>query len=137
MSWPAVSTASANSVSVWSEVRSRYRDATAYRTRDGSEIRELMHPGVHGNAQQSLAEAIVHPGEATVRHFHRQSEELYHVTHGSGWMFLGEARFVIEPGDTVCIAPGVEHCVEATGAEPLRILCCCSPAYGHDDTFLV
>jgi hypothetical protein len=33
-----------------------------YVTRDGSEIRELMHPGVHGNRAQSLAEATIGPG---------------------------------------------------------------------------
>jgi hypothetical protein len=31
-------------------------------TRDGSVIRERMHPSVQGNRRQSLAEAIVAPG---------------------------------------------------------------------------
>ena len=131
------STASASSGCGWSDVRTRYQEIPAYRTRDGSEIRELMHPDVHGNANQSLAEAQVMPGESTVKHCHRRSEELYHVTHGTGWMTLGEARFAISPGDTVLISPGIAHCVEATGTEPLRILCCCSPAYRHDDTVLL
>ncbi len=30
-----------------------------YITKDGSSIRELMHPEKHGNVKQSLAEAIV------------------------------------------------------------------------------
>ena len=34
-----------------------YRDIEPYVTKDGSEIRELMHPAVHGNEKQSLAEA--------------------------------------------------------------------------------
>ena len=33
-----------------------------YTTKDGSEIRELMHPAVHGNRNQSFAEAIVAAG---------------------------------------------------------------------------
>lgn len=118
-------------------MHTRYQEIPAYETRDGSEIRELMHPAVHGNANQSLAEARVLPGESTALHYHRLSEELYHVTQGAGWMTLGEARFLIEPGDTVLISPGVAHCVEASGEAVLRILCCCSPAYGHDDTVLL
>ena len=58
----------------------RYRDIAPYHTKDGSEIRELMQPAVHGNASQSLAEAIVPPGAVTLLHRHLKSEELYHVT---------------------------------------------------------
>jgi len=118
-------------------LKTRYQDAVPYLTRDGSEIRELMHPAVHGNVSQSLAEAIVHPGEKTQLHFRRMSEELYHVTQGAGLMTLGEECFAIDVGDTVLISPGVAHCVEATGGSALHILCCCSPAYSHDDTFLL
>jgi mannose-6-phosphate isomerase-like protein (cupin superfamily) len=42
----------------------------------------------------------------------------------------------IRAGDAVVIAPGIRHKVWATGDEPLRFLCCCSPAYTHDDTVL-
>ena len=118
-------------------MRTRYDDIPAYKTLDGSEIRELMHPAVHGNAQQSLAEALIAPGAATLRHCHRRSEELYHVTAGEGWMTLGEARFSIAPGDTVLIPPGTPHCVEAATSGPLHLLCCCSPAYRHEDTELL
>ncbi len=40
------------------------------------------------------------------------------------------------PGDTVVIPPGLRHKLWNTGAEPLRLLCCCSPAYSHEDTVL-
>lgn len=115
-------------------MKTRYADIPAYLTKDGSEIRELMHPAVQGNANQSLAEAIVRPGEQTRLHRHLLSEELYHVTAGTGTMTLGEQRFPIAAGDTVLIAPGTPHCVAADGDGPLHILCCCSPAYRHDDT---
>lgn len=118
-------------------MQTRYAEIPAYLTKDGSEIRELMHPAVHGNRRQSLAEATLAPGARTHLHRHAQTEELYHVTAGSGLMTLGDARFKVSPGDTVLIAPGTPHCIEATGAEPLRILCCCSPAYAHEDTELL
>ena len=117
--------------------RTRYADIPAYRTLDGSEIRELCHPAVHGNHNQSLAEAIVEPGQSTRLHAHRQSEELYHVLAGRGVMTLGQEQFPVRPGDTVLIDPGTPHCIAADGPEPLRLLCCCSPAYAHDDTDLL
>jgi mannose-6-phosphate isomerase-like protein (cupin superfamily) len=118
-------------------MRSCYRDVPAYVTKDGSEIRELMHPATHGNSAQSLAEATVAPGARTLPHRHRLTEEIYHFTAGSGIMTLGGQRFAVSAGDTVCIPPGTAHCIENTGKEPLRILCACAPAYSHEDTELL
>jgi mannose-6-phosphate isomerase-like protein (cupin superfamily) len=118
-------------------MKTNYSAISAYRTVDGSEIRELMHPDQHGNAKQSLAEATVHPGQETLLHRHLRTEELYHITAGRGLMTLGEQRFEVSAGDTVCIPPGTPHCMANVGVEPLRILCCCSPAYSHDDTVLL
>ncbi len=118
-------------------MKTRYADAPAFITKDSSEIRELMHPSSHDNRAQSLAEAIVVPGTTTRLHRHRQSEELYHITAGRGQMTLGEDSFEVEPGDTICIPPGTAHCIENIGSEPLRLLCCCAPAYADGDTELL
>ena len=109
----------------------------AYTTKDGSTIRELMHPAVHGNRAQSLAEARVAPGGRTALHRHNVTEELYHVLSGTGRMVLGDRELDLAPGDTVCIPPGTAHCVEALGSRELRFLCCCAPAYDHADTELL
>lgn len=118
-------------------MKTAHRDIPPYITLDGSEIRELMHPSRHGGRAQSLAEATVPPGGRTLLHRHAHSEELYHVMAGTGWMTLGESQFDIVPGDTVLIQPGTPHRVEATSNVPLVLLCCCSPAYAHDDTELL
>ena len=118
-------------------MKTSYAGIPAYITKDGSEIRELMHPAVHGNRLQSLAEATVAPGARTHLHRHAVTEELYHVSAGSGIMTLGDECFPVTAGDTVLIAPGTPHRIEATGTEPLRILCCCSPPYSHEDTELL
>ncbi|HYA39159.1 MAG TPA: cupin domain-containing protein [Candidatus Methylomirabilis sp.] len=117
--------------------KTRYADVEAFLTKDGSIIRELMHPAVHGNANQSFAEAIVAPGRGTQLHKHVRSEEIYHVSAGEGRMALGQETIVIRPGDTICIPPGTPHRVENTGQGELRILCCCSPPYSDDDTELL
>ena len=117
--------------------KTSYAEVEAYVTKDGSEIRELMHPLRHGNLAQSLAEAIVAPGKKTMLHRHRTTEEIYHVTHGRGTMTLGVETFEVGLGDTICIPPGIPHCIENSGRNPLRILCACTPAYSDTDTDLL
>ena len=118
-------------------IHTRYAAIAPYVTRDGSLIRELLHPARHGNSNQSLAEAEVAPGASTLLHLHRNSEELYHITAGQGRLQLGEESLDVGAGDTICIPPGTPHCITNTGAIALRILCCCAPAYAHDDTTLL
>jgi mannose-6-phosphate isomerase-like protein (cupin superfamily) len=114
-----------------------YAAVQPYVTKDGSEIRELMHPSMHGNRAQSLAEATVPAGGKTLLHRHAVTEELYHITAGRGLMTLGDKRFPVEVGDTVCIPPGTPHCIAAVGDAALVLLCCCSPAYDHADTEII
>lgn len=108
-----------------------------YTTKDGSLIREIIHPNMQPNASMSLAEAVIMPGRTTALHTHGKSQEIYHVTRGRGRMTLGAERFAVRPGDSVLIARGVAHCVENTGKEPLKILCCCHVPYDHDDTVVL
>lgn len=117
--------------------RSRWIDATPYITKDGSTIRELMHPVLHGNRNQSLAEARVPPGGATLLHRHLISEEIYHVTEGAGVMQLGDQRLALTPGDSVAIAAGVPHALTNPGMVDLVVLCLCVPPYSHEDTELL
>jgi mannose-6-phosphate isomerase-like protein (cupin superfamily) len=99
-------------------------------TKDGSTIRELHHTDV-----QSLAEATLEPDEATQRHYHGATEEIYFVLKGSGRMEVdGETRMV-RPGDAVLIPAGAWHTLENNGTSELRILCCCAPPYSDADTF--
>jgi mannose-6-phosphate isomerase-like protein (cupin superfamily) len=116
---------------------SQRRQILPYLTRDGSLIRELLHPDHQPVVRQSLAEAEVASGATTHCHYHCQSEEIYYFLSGSGEMVLGEDRFVVTAGDSVVIAPLTPHQLINCGSEPLRLLCCCSPPYRHEDTVLV
>ena len=115
----------------------RYREIQPYVTKDGSIIPELMHPKHHPAVNQSLAEAIIEPDTTTIRHKHLKSEEIYHVTAGSGRMRLGDEEFGLVKGDTVLIPPGITHQLVNDGVELLRVFCCCSPAYSHADTEII
>jgi mannose-6-phosphate isomerase-like protein (cupin superfamily) len=118
-------------------IKTSYKEIQPYTTKDGAIIRELMHPEVHGNSKQSLAEATIASGTATVLHHHRRSEEIYHITAGKGQMTLGDKTFEVAVGDTIYIPPQTPHRLHNTGDVPLKLFCCCAPAYSHDDTELV
>jgi mannose-6-phosphate isomerase-like protein (cupin superfamily) len=109
---------------------------TAFITKDGSEIRELLAHRNSGIRNQSLAEARLPVGASTQEHYHPKAEEIYFITHGTGRMRIeGECREV-QPGDAIAIPPGQKHKLWNTGGEVLRLLCCCAPAYEHTDTII-
>ncbi|PWU10630.1 MAG: hypothetical protein C5B50_25055 [Verrucomicrobia bacterium] len=111
-------------------------EVPSFTTLDGSEIRELL---AHRNScilNQSLAEARLPVGSATLEHYHKTTEEIYYITHGSGRIRIeGETRDV-SAGDAIAIPPRQKHKLWNTGPEPLRLLCCCAPGYEHADTFI-
>ena len=112
-------------------------DVPAFTTKDGSEIRELL---AHRNScirAQSLAEARLAPGAMTTTHFHRHTEEIYYILEGTGVMRIGQQTRPVMVGDAIAIPPGEQHQIRNTGASVLKFLCCCAPAYEHDDTVLV
>ena len=110
--------------------------AEAFTTKDGSTIRELAGRVALPAAHQSLAEATVPVGSATTAHFHHVAEELYFITAGRGRLRIGAEERDVAPGDCAVIPPGAEHKLTNTGDEPLVLLCCCAPAYSHEDTVL-
>jgi mannose-6-phosphate isomerase-like protein (cupin superfamily) len=118
-------------------MKTEYKNIPSYTTKDGSIIRELCHPYHCGNKNQSLAEAIVPPGFETLLHKHNRSEEIYHITEGEGLMTVEDKQFEVKVGDTVCILPGEAHHIKNFSDIPLKILCCCSPPYSHDDTEII
>jgi len=116
------------------------RDAVpTFTTKDGSTIREILAPN---NAPevirfQSLAEATLLPGASTEPHFHPETEEIYYILRGSGEMRLESHQSVVVPGDAIAIPPGARHQITNTSErEELVFLCCCAPAYRHEDTIL-
>jgi mannose-6-phosphate isomerase-like protein (cupin superfamily) len=110
--------------------------AEAFATKDGSTIRELLGLPTSTLVQnQSLAEATLAPGQATERHYHRDSEEIYFLLEGAGLMEIDGDTREVAAGDAILIPPGARHTLRA-GAEGARLLCCCAPPYRHEDTFL-
>jgi len=111
-------------------------EVPAFITKDGSEIRELL---AHRNSairNQSLAEARVPAGGSTLEHYHPKTEEIYYITAGAGRMRIENETRDVKSGDAIAIPPGRKHKLWNTGNEPLKLLCCCAPAYEHGDTVI-
>ena len=113
------------------EVRARDR-AEPFTTKDGSTIRELLGRGTTAN--QSLAEATLAPGQATQRHYHAETEEIYYIVDGAGEMEVDGERAQVGPLDAILIPPRARHQLTA-GPDGCRLLSCFSPAYSHEDTY--
>jgi mannose-6-phosphate isomerase-like protein (cupin superfamily) len=114
----------------------RARDAAVpFVTADGSTIRSLLDRTTAPVANQSLAEATLAPGTATTRHYHRAAEEFYFLLAGQGEMEIDGERARVGAGDAILIPPGAWHQLTADAAGEIRMLCCCSPPYAHEDTF--
>ena len=111
-------------------------EVSAFITKDGSEIRELL---AHRNSvirNQSLAEARLPAGASTQEHFHSCAEEIYYITHGTGKIRIESETREVRAGDAIAIPPGRKHKLWNTGNNTLRLLCCCAPAYEHTDTII-
>ena len=86
---------------------------------------------------RSTIEAVQTAGRReTAEHYHRTSEEIYLFVSGMGTMELDGEAAPVRAGDCVVIAPGAVHKLRNPGTDPLVLLCCCSPAYSHEDTVL-
>jgi mannose-6-phosphate isomerase-like protein (cupin superfamily) len=111
-------------------------EVPAFTTKDGSEIRELL---AHRNSairNQSLAEARIPVGGSTVEHFHPRAEEIYFIISGVGKIRIENETREVNIGDAIAIPPGQKHKIWNMGADVLKLLCCCAPAYEHNDTIL-
>lgn len=114
------------------EVRA-LREQERFTTKDGSTITSLLDASNAPVVGQSLAEARLGAGQATQRHYHRESEEIYYILSGGGEMEVGgEVRDVSE-GDAILIPAGEWHRIAATMDSVF--LCCCAPPYSDGDTY--
>ena len=116
---------------------SRLDELESFTTLDGSTIREIAGPAWTPARNQSLAEATVPAGAATIAHFHREAEELYLLHRRPGADAPGRRgarrrrrRLRRHPAGSV-------HELRNTGDVPLVLLCCCAPAYSDADTVLL
>ena len=102
-------------------------------TAHGSEIRPLIDRTTSGVTHCSLAEEMLPPGCAVTPHYHREIEEIYYVVAGRGLMTVGDETREVNAGDAVYVPRGRRHTLRNTGAEPIRLILVCGPAFFYED----
>jgi mannose-6-phosphate isomerase-like protein (cupin superfamily) len=108
-------------------------NAVIIKTGHGSELRPLIDRTTSEITQCSLAEELLPPGRSVTAHHHQELEEIYYVLSGTGLMTVGEESHKVVPGDAVYVPRGSRHTLENTGAEPIRLLVACGPAFYYED----
>jgi mannose-6-phosphate isomerase-like protein (cupin superfamily) len=109
------------------------RDANILHTPHGSEIRPLIDRTTSPITQCSLAEETLPPGRSVTPHHHQVLEEIYYIVSGQGVMKIGEEEQAVGAGDAIYIPRGARHTLTNTGAEAMRILLVCGPAFMFED----
>jgi len=107
-----------------------------FTTKHGSQIRKILEPSNSSIKNQSVAEATLPPGKTTEEHYHPGSEEIYYILSGTGEIKVDNESAAVKPYDGIAILPGKRHQITNTGTTPLVFLCCCAPAYTHEDTII-
>lgn len=69
----------------------------------------------------------------SVKHFHKQTTEVYYILEGHGHMELGDDVVEVTPGAVILIEPGTPH----RGYGDFRTIVVGIPAARHDDEFFV
>lgn len=108
-------------------------DAKILHTPHGSQIRPLIDRTTSPITQCSLAEELLPPGHSVTPHHHEVLEEIYYILTGTGEMTVGDETRAVGAGDAVYIPTGQRHTLTNTGAEPMRIVLVCGPAFYFAD----
>jgi mannose-6-phosphate isomerase-like protein (cupin superfamily) len=109
------------------------KDAKILHTPHGSEIRPLMDRTVGAITQCSLAEETLPPDKTVTPHHHEVLEEIYYILSGSGVMTIGDESQAVSAGDAIYIPKHNVHSLTNTGAEDMKILLVCGPAFYFED----
>lgn len=109
--------------------------AAVCRALDG-EVLELPWGGIAWSASRQVGNsttmtfgrAVIRAGQGNPRHRHPNCDEILHLLTGRLEHTLGDASFILEPGDTISIPVGVWHQARAVGGTDAEMVICFSSA---------
>ena len=110
---------------------------TPFQADHGETVYETLGHAAGGATSHSLAQIVLAPGAASLKHFHPAAEETYHILSGAGEIEIDGVRSPVRPGDSLYIAPRAAHQIANTGADELVFLAICVPAWTPDNSVYV
>jgi mannose-6-phosphate isomerase-like protein (cupin superfamily) len=90
-----------------------------------------------GAKLHSLAHVVIPPGKLSPAHYHKVSEETYHMLKGQARMVIDGREFTLSPGQSLLILPGEVHQIFNDQPADAEFLVVCAPPWTPDDFFTV
>jgi mannose-6-phosphate isomerase-like protein (cupin superfamily) len=110
---------------------------TPFDSAHGEIVYEYMGKAAGGAALHSLAQIVLPPGKASIKHYHPAAEESYYILSGQGRVVLdGETR-TVAAGDAIAIPTGVAHQIFNDADSDLVFLAVCAPPWTPDCCVIV
>ncbi len=100
----------------------------------GEVVYELFGAAAGGSLAHSLAQIVIPPGKASLKHYHPIAEESYMILSGTGRLEIDGKASPMGPGDSAVILPNQVHQLWNTGAEDLVLLAVCVPPWTPDNS---
>ena len=100
-----------------------------YEADDKAVAREIASPRNSRAEKLSIADIIIPAGVKVKPHYHKEIEEIYFVSDGSGIMWLDGKEKKVVKGDAIVIKPGERHSIHNNTEEELRLIVTCTPPW--------
>ena len=115
----------------------KIKDCPKFISQDNAIVQEIVSHRNSSVKNQSLAKVTIHPGNSVLEHYHKKTEELYHIINGKGTMYIEDEKLIIGAGETVVILPGQKHKIRNHTDTDLVMLVMCAPGYEDEDQIIV
>ena len=114
----------------------KLQDCSKFTAQDKAIVQEIVSHRNSSVKNQSLAKVTIEPGNTILEHYHRKTEELYHIIEGEGTMVIEDEKQIVGVGETIVILPGQKHKISNHGNTDLVMLVMCAPGYEDDDQII-
>ena len=86
----------------------------------------LGNPQIGNLKDMTVGRVVIKKGHSNPRHAHGNCEELLYLLKGKLEHTMGSEKIILNPGDTLTIAPGVFHNALSVGEEDTDMMVCYS-----------
>lgn len=111
----------------------KIEDCPDYLGPDNAVAKEFLSPRNSALERLSIAKITIPPRTSVEKHYHLQSEEVYHIIDGEGTILLDQATGKVGPGEVVPISPGSWHSIDNQSDQDLVMIVTCSPPWSPED----
>ncbi|WP_119072456.1 cupin domain-containing protein [Aggregatilinea lenta] len=113
------------------------RNIPGIQAEHGEIVHEMLGKAGGETEAYSLAQIVLPPGKASLKHFHPVAEESYYILSGTGQITVDGQTATLRPGDAIAILPQQVHQIFSADDENLVFLAVCVPAWEPNNSVYV